>query len=363
MSSNLSILQAGCHILVATPFRLKIFYNDNYVKFDNLKYLVLDAVDFMIHSGFEPTIYSVMKIASMIPTDKRRILMFSTNNSFKIERLANKYLQQPILLDMRKIVPVLPDVTKNVVVLKKREKLLKILNEAEPAGTIVFVQGNQTNCQHPSKARPLKFESPKPSTMNKLTSTPVQPSAKNDDAPFEGDINLNDRTLSPTIPASLNLNIQNDKDLSPKAMIKHRTDDSVNGNALNHAIDGRVIQKFSAFKEFRFCLPSSSSSGSLPKKPATTSNPGVFLKLSSDVVDAKQEEPMTCSVKSSVDEVCDYIRSLPGCSDCADAFAKHGIDGQALVLLNEDHLVKTMKIKLGPALKIMSRIETISHTQ
>lgn len=64
-------------------------------------------------------------------------------------------------------------------------------------------------------------------------------------------------------------------------------------------------------------------------------------------------------VKWSVDEVCDYVRGLPDYRDYAEDFANHEIDGQALVLLNENHLMSTMNIKLGWALKFMSHIETL----
>lgn len=90
------------------------------------------------------------------------------------------------------------------------------------------------------------------------------------------------------------------------------------------------------------------------KKPAEPTP----MDVSTDA-DMEQDEPISFLVKWSVDEVCDYIRSLAGYSDYAEDFANHEIDGQALVLLNENHLVKTMNIKLGPALKIMSQIEAI----
>lgn len=104
----------------------------------------------------------------------------------------------------------------------------------------------------------------------------------------------------------------------------------------------------------------SSSSGSSDAvsfdiKKASEPSP---MEVSNDA-DADQDEPMSYLVKWSVDEVCEYIRKLEGYSDYADDFANHEIDGQALVLLNENHLVNTMNIKLGPALKIMSQIESI----
>uniref|UniRef100_A0A3B5MWS3 SAM domain-containing protein n=1 Tax=Xiphophorus couchianus TaxID=32473 RepID=A0A3B5MWS3_9TELE len=39
-------------------------------------------------------------------------------------------------------------------------------------------------------------------------------------------------------------------------------------------------------------------------------------------------------------------------SELATQFLSQEIDGQALLLLREDHLISTMNIKLGPALKI-----------
>ncbi|XP_034947766.1 polyhomeotic-proximal chromatin protein-like isoform X3 [Chelonus insularis] len=64
-------------------------------------------------------------------------------------------------------------------------------------------------------------------------------------------------------------------------------------------------------------------------------------------------------VKWTVNEVCDFIRNLPGCSDYAEDFAIQEIDGQALMLLKEDHLMSAMSIKLGPALKIVAKIDSM----
>ena len=60
-----------------------------------------------------------------------------------------------------------------------------------------------------------------------------------------------------------------------------------------------------------------------------------------------------------MNEVCDFIRNLPGCADYAEDFAIQEIDGQALMLLKEDHLMSAMSIKLGPALKIVAKIDSM----
>ncbi|XP_062386541.1 polyhomeotic-like protein 3 isoform X2 [Sardina pilchardus] len=61
----------------------------------------------------------------------------------------------------------------------------------------------------------------------------------------------------------------------------------------------------------------------------------------------------------SVEQVCSYINSIPGCAEMAEEFRSQEIDGQALLLLTEDHLVSAMNIKLGPALKICAQINTL----
>ncbi|XP_035981110.1 nascent polypeptide-associated complex subunit alpha, muscle-specific form-like isoform X2 [Fundulus heteroclitus] len=63
----------------------------------------------------------------------------------------------------------------------------------------------------------------------------------------------------------------------------------------------------------------------------------------------------------SVEEVTAFIHALPGCGDVAEAFRLQEIDGQALLLLTEDHLMTSMNIKLGPALKICAHINALKN--
>ncbi|KAK6479867.1 polyhomeotic-like protein 1 isoform X1 [Huso huso] len=63
----------------------------------------------------------------------------------------------------------------------------------------------------------------------------------------------------------------------------------------------------------------------------------------------------------SVEEVCEFISSLHGCQEVATEFLAQEIDGQALLLLKEEHLMTAMNIKLGPALKICARINMLKE--
>ncbi|XP_026792350.3 sterile alpha motif domain-containing protein 7 isoform X1 [Pangasianodon hypophthalmus] len=60
--------------------------------------------------------------------------------------------------------------------------------------------------------------------------------------------------------------------------------------------------------------------------------------------------------KWTVDDVYNFISNIPSCSEQAQTFKDHMIDGETLPLLTEDHLLDTLGLKLGPALKIRSQV-------
>ncbi|KAK5860212.1 hypothetical protein PBY51_021705 [Eleginops maclovinus] len=60
--------------------------------------------------------------------------------------------------------------------------------------------------------------------------------------------------------------------------------------------------------------------------------------------------------KWTVNDVYNFINSIPTCSEYAQTFKDHMIDGETLPLLSEEHLLDTLGLKLGPALKIRSQV-------
>ncbi|XP_070765880.1 polyhomeotic-like protein 2 [Enoplosus armatus] len=64
----------------------------------------------------------------------------------------------------------------------------------------------------------------------------------------------------------------------------------------------------------------------------------------------------------NIEDVYEFISSLPGCLEIAEEFRCQEIDGQALLLLKEDHLMGTMNIKLGPALKVFAQISMLKDS-
>ncbi|XP_015255110.1 PREDICTED: lethal(3)malignant brain tumor-like protein 4 isoform X3 [Cyprinodon variegatus] len=65
----------------------------------------------------------------------------------------------------------------------------------------------------------------------------------------------------------------------------------------------------------------------------------------------------------SVQQVSDFIESLPGCEEQAQQFREEQIDGRAFLLLTQRDIVRIMSIKLGPALKIYNSILMFKHAE
>ncbi|HTB51241.1 MAG TPA: DEAD/DEAH box helicase [Ferruginibacter sp.] len=84
-------LSMGADIVICTPGKMIAHLNMGYVKFQNLKYLVLDEADRMLDMGFYD---DLMRIINSLPA-KRQNLLFSATMPHKIRELAKTILHQP----------------------------------------------------------------------------------------------------------------------------------------------------------------------------------------------------------------------------------------------------------------------------
>jgi superfamily II DNA/RNA helicase len=87
-------LTSGADIVVATPGKLISHLNMGYVKFDQVKYLILDEADRMLDIGFHD---DLLKIITFLPKS-RQTLMFSATMPDKIRQLSKKILSNPVAL-------------------------------------------------------------------------------------------------------------------------------------------------------------------------------------------------------------------------------------------------------------------------
>merc|ERR1719384_1636361 len=104
-------------------------------------------------------------------------------------------------------------------------------------------------------------------------------------------------------------------------------------------------------------LTNGSSLNKPPPAPTPTSTPAPPTQPPAPLTAIVKEKDNP--LKWNVSQVCDFIKNLPGCSDYVEDFAVQEIDGQALMLLQADHLMTAMSIKLGPALKICQEVKSL----
>ena len=93
-------LKNGTDIIVATPGKLISHLKMGYVKFGQVKHLVMDEADRMLDMGFYE---DIMTIVSHLP-EKRQTLMFSATMPPDIRKLAKRMLHEPeeIVLEVSK---------------------------------------------------------------------------------------------------------------------------------------------------------------------------------------------------------------------------------------------------------------------
>ncbi|XP_077088233.1 sterile alpha motif domain-containing protein 7 [Siphateles boraxobius] len=117
--------------------------------------------------------------------------------------------------------------------------------------------------------------------------------------------------------------------------------------------DKDISNPCSAFQE-KFLYPS--AAGPLTGMPYMLPVPGNgLLPLGPPNMFLNGEE-MSDIRKWTVDDVFNFISEIPSCAEYAQTFKDHKIDGETLPLLTEEHLLDTLGLKLGPALKIRSQL-------
>lgn len=93
---QISKLNAGVDVVVATPGRLLALMDAGHAVFGQLTHLVLDEADRMLDMGFAPDIYAVV---DKLPK-RRQSLLFSATFPQQVEKLSRYLLKSPVTVEV-----------------------------------------------------------------------------------------------------------------------------------------------------------------------------------------------------------------------------------------------------------------------
>jgi ATP-dependent RNA helicase DeaD len=137
LRSQIDRLQKGADIVIGTPGRILDHLGRGTLQLDQLEFVVLDEADRMLDIGFRP---DIEKILRRCPA-KRQTLLLSATVAPAIEKLAQRYMHEPEVLDFSpkgKTVDTIEQRYFTVDEIKKFELLLKLLKREQPAQAIIF---------------------------------------------------------------------------------------------------------------------------------------------------------------------------------------------------------------------------------
>jgi superfamily II DNA/RNA helicase len=138
MKPQTAELKAGVEVLIATPGRLLDHIEAKNCVLNQVEYVVLDEADRMLDIGFLP---DLQRILSYLPK-QRQTLLFSATFSPEIKRLAESYLQDPILVEVARPNATATNVEQrfySVSTDDKRAAVLKLLKDRELTQALIFV--------------------------------------------------------------------------------------------------------------------------------------------------------------------------------------------------------------------------------
>ncbi|QOL51463.1 DEAD/DEAH box helicase [Massilia litorea] len=137
MKGQTAILKSGVEIVIATPGRLLDHIEQKNVSLAQVQMLVMDEADRMLDMGFLP---DLQRIINLLPK-KRQNLMFSATFSPEIKKLANSFLDKPVLIEVARSNATAEKVTQVVYKVEeeqKRDVVEFLIRQRELKQVIVF---------------------------------------------------------------------------------------------------------------------------------------------------------------------------------------------------------------------------------
>ena len=136
LSDQIRRLRAAPQIIIGTPGRIIDHLERRSLDLRMVKHVVLDEADRMLDMGFAPQIRTIM---DTVPTE-RQTLLFSATMPADIVRIAQKYMQLPLRVEIAPAGTTASHVTQEIFFVKKEQKLpmLSVLLKEYTGSVLVF---------------------------------------------------------------------------------------------------------------------------------------------------------------------------------------------------------------------------------
>lgn len=137
MGDQIKALEKGVDVLIATPGRLMDLFQRGKILLTGCELLVIDEADRMLDMGFIP---DIEEICSKLPSS-RQTLLFSATMPPPIQKLAQKFLNDPKRVEVARPATANANIEQRVVEVradKKKDALRDILRHEEFKNAIVF---------------------------------------------------------------------------------------------------------------------------------------------------------------------------------------------------------------------------------
>ena len=132
-------LERGAHLVIGTPGRVIDLMNRKLLKLTDLKLIVLDEADRMLDIGFRPDIEKILKHC---PAERQTLLLSATLPP-PVERLAHRYMRDPIRIDLSPKTVSSSTIDQYYISVDHDRKfpvLVKLLQAQRPKQAIVFTR-------------------------------------------------------------------------------------------------------------------------------------------------------------------------------------------------------------------------------
>ena len=142
INPQMKALRGGADVLVATPGRLLDLVDQNAIKFNQIKALVVDEVDRLMKGDF---LEEIERIIKLLP-NKRQNLMFTATFPESISQLVREVMNEPEIINMDEFVDEL-EIEQRVITVNHHQKndlLAHLLHENDWKQVLIFCSAKRT---------------------------------------------------------------------------------------------------------------------------------------------------------------------------------------------------------------------------